>query len=202
MPHKRAREHSLCAHYTSYHIYYSYQWSYRHIIYPNYDTHVPTARVHQPPGRGMSTSLRGAGPSSSWRRQQRPAVAHAGRRSHARTAQNRALPTRTARAARKNVRPSVWPMSATPNKGAARPQTPTRNGGTSGGLRWWVRVARVRSLKRAIKHTRRFTGWHATRREGAGMSVHMQAGGTPCQNLRAQRCSKYSSSRRPEDINL
>ena len=131
----------------------------------------------QPPGRGMSTSLRGAQPRGSRHRQQQAAAAHARRRAHARTAQNRALPMRAARAARKNVRPSVRPMCTTPNQGAARPRTPTRDGGTSESLRWWVRMARVRPLKRAIKHTKRCAGWHATRREGAGMSVHMQAGG-------------------------
>ena len=47
----RARDHGLCAHHTSHHIYYACQWSYRHIPYPNYDTRcLPRARPTPRPG--------------------------------------------------------------------------------------------------------------------------------------------------------
>ena len=63
-------------------------------------------------------------------------------------------------------------------------------------------MARIRPLRRAIKHTGRCTGWHATMCEGVGMSVYMQAGWRTMPNRRAQPRSKYSSSRRYEDINF
>ena len=45
-------------------------------------------------------------------------------------------------------------------------------------------------------------GRHASRCEGAGTSVRMQAGRRTMPNRRAQPRSKYSSSRRYEDINF
>ena len=205
MPHKRAREHGLCVHYTLYHIYYSYQWSYRHIIYPNYDTRcLPRTCTTPRPGhvhlyarRSTAQFAAPAAATGSGARGSAIACSHSPK-SCAADACSASSPQKRAALNVADARSTHQKSGASVNSDAQR----RHQRRTSDGLRWWNGMTRVRPLERAIKHTRRCMGRHASRCEGAGTSVRMQAGRRTMPNRRAQPRSKYSSSRRYEDINF